>query len=118
MKMRQRALKGFGAPGVLRRQRVGHRRNLRDLGFLYASVAASVALAAVVFVFLWSRLMFVNIGYEISKANSERSQLIEKNRRLRLEFMRLKSPERIEKLAIGRLGLVRPSKRQIVHTRP
>lgn len=104
--------------GVLVGQDIKLRRNLRDMSFIYLSVlGAFAAVAVVVFAFLWSRLMVVNTAYEISKANSERSALIEQNKRLRIEFMGLKSPERIEKMAREELQLVNPSSEQIVTVR-
>src|SRR3989304_3716632 len=91
-------------PGVLIGEDVKAKRNLNDMSFLYVSVLAAVAIVLIVFAFLWSRLMVVNTGYEISKANTQRAALIEQNKRLRVEFMRLKSPERIERIATEELG--------------
>ncbi len=106
---------GMNPAGVLVGQDIRARRNLKDMSFLYLSVLASVGVVAViVFAFLWSRLMVVNTGYGISKANAERAALIEQNKRLRIEFMKLKSPERIEKIASGELDLVHPGSGQII----
>lgn len=103
---------GFNA--VLVGQDVRMRRNLRDMSFLYLSVLAIFALACVALAFVWSRMTVVNLGYEISRANSARAGLIEQNKRLRVEFMKLKSPERIEKIASGELGLIHPAGEQII----
>ncbi len=100
--------------GVLKSQGVKSRRNLRDTGFLYTAVLAVFILIAVFFFYIWCRLTFVSTGYEMSRANAERNVLLEKNRRLRLDFMRLKSPERIERIATRDLGLVHPMGSQIV----
>ncbi|MEK7774221.1 MAG: cell division protein FtsL [Deltaproteobacteria bacterium] len=105
----------MNSAGVLVGQDVRARRNLKDMSFLYLSVLASACVVAViVFAFLWSRLMVVNTGYEISRANAERAALIERNKRLRIEFMKLKSPERIEKIASGELDLINPGSGQII----
>lgn len=98
-------------------QRVGARRNLRDMSFFYTAVAWFITVTVVVSVIVWSRLAVVNTGYEISRANAARSGLIEKNKRLTLELMALKSPERIERIASGKLGLVYPHGEQIVIVR-
>ncbi|MBI5237180.1 MAG: cell division protein FtsL [Deltaproteobacteria bacterium] len=108
---------GIGDAGVLTGQDVRVRRNLRDMNFLFLSVLAAFTFALVLFIFLWSRLAVVNIGFEISKANSTRAALIEQNKRLKVEFMKLKSPERIEKIASGELQLVHPTGEQIVNIR-
>lgn len=108
---------GITGPGVLTSQDVRTRRNLRDLSFLYLSVLSAFAVAVIVGAFLWSRLTVVNLGYEISKASSSRSALIEQNKRLKFEFMKLKSPERIERIASEELNLVHPTGEQIVSIR-
>jgi len=104
-------------PGVLTAQDVRMKRDVKDMSFLYFSVLVSVMAVLIVFAFMWSRLMVVNAGYEISRANSARASLMEQNKRLRLEFLRLKSPERIEKIAAGELGLMNPKSEQIVTIR-
>jgi cell division protein FtsL len=115
--MSRTAIKKMGLTGVLTGQDVKVRRDLRDLSFLYFSVLGAFILISVALLFLWSRMTVVNTGYEISKANSVRAGLIERNKRLKLEFMKLKSPERIEKIASGELGLVHPTGEQIVNIR-
>ncbi|MFQ5735347.1 MAG: hypothetical protein ACE5GY_00615 [Thermodesulfobacteriota bacterium] len=103
--------------GLLIGQDVRVRRDVKDLGFLYLSVASAFVLICVALLFLWCRMTVVNTGYEISKANTARAGLIDRNKRLRLEFMKLKSPERIEKIASSELGLVHPTGGQIVNIR-
>lgn len=104
-------------PGVLSGQDVRTKRDVKDMSFLYFSVLVSVMAVLIVFAFMWSRLMVVNAGYEISRANSARAALMEQNKRLRLEHLRLKSPERIENIAAGELGLMNPKSEQIVTIR-
>ena len=95
-----------------RRATAGH--NPRDMRFIATSLLASLALMGVLFLYIWCRLTVVGMGYEISRANMERNALMEQNRRLKIEFLRLKSPERIERIAGTELGLVHPGERQIV----
>ncbi len=96
------------------RSRAGARRNPRDIRFVSMAVLASLAVIGVLFLYIWCRLTVVSMGYDISRANMERSTLMEQNRRLKIEFMRLKSPERIERIAMTELGLVHPSEGQII----
>jgi cell division protein FtsL len=103
--------------GVLEVQQVRSRRDLRDMRFFYSTVLAVALLVAVLFVYLWSRLMMVNIGYDISKVNLKREALIESNRRLSIEMERLRSPERIEAIALNRLDLIHPKREQIIRLR-
>ncbi len=108
---------GLAGPGVLTAQDVRTRRNVRDLSFLYLATLTALAMLLIAGAFLWSRLTVVNLGYEISKASTSRSALLEQNKRLKFEFMELKSPERIERIASGELSLVHPKGEQIINIR-
>jgi len=105
---------GLSAAGVLRGQDIRTRRNPKDLNFLYLAALTALALFLIAAGFLWSRLTVVTLGYEISKANSSRSALLEQNKRLKFEMMELKNPERIERIASGELSLVHPKGEQII----
>ena len=84
----------------------------RDSLFL-AATAIIIALLFVLF-YLWSRLIVVSLGYEIAKANKEMAELMADNKRFKLEALSLKSPQRIEAIALDRLGLVYPKEEQII----
>ncbi len=114
--MPQTIVKKVGlSTGVLTGQDVRIRRNPRDMGFLYAAVLSSFAIVAAVFAFLWTRVTVVRTGYEISRANAAEASLVEQNKRLRIEFLKLKSPDRIERIASNELDLVHPTGDQIVN---
>ena len=104
--------------GLLRGQDIRVRRDLKDFEFLYKAAFAAVMVVAVVFLFLWCRLAVIDMGYEISNLNKAGAVEREQNKRLRLELTRLKSPERIEAVAKGELGLVYPSVKQIIRVKP
>lgn len=104
-----RALK----PAILEIQAIRIRRDLQDTGFFYKSVIVVAFVALLFFAYLQVRLMTVRMGYDISSANTERSKLVDKNNRLRLEQARLRAPERIERIALKELGLGYPTARQI-----
>ena len=63
------------------------------------------------------RYRAIRAGYEIGDRLAEKRELEEEGRKLRLELSLLRSPERIEKLAREKLGMVRPSpeKIRVVH---
>ena len=104
------------AKNVLKEQNVRFRRAFEDPSFLYR-VVFTVGLAAfVILLYLWCRLTVVNLGYEISQLNMEYRQALEENRRLKIEVAGLKSPKRIEPIAI-KMGLQYPTKEQIIHLR-
>ena len=54
------------------------------------------------------RYQVIRAGYALGERMEELRALEEQNRQLRLELSLLRSPERIERLARDKLGLVRP----------
>lgn len=102
---------------VLKSQAVSAKRDLRDFTFLYAALISGGVILLFAFAFLWSRMAVVKLGYEISKANSARAELGEKRSRLKFEYEKLKSPERVEKIAASELGLIYPTGERIVNVK-
>ena len=64
--------------------------------------------------YTWCRVQYVNAGYELSRASKYNQQLLSLQNNLKVELARLKSPQRIEKIAKQRLGLVHPSREQVI----
>jgi len=75
---------------------------------LGAAIACSAAICQV-----WTRLRAIDYGYKLSKASRLNAELLEANRRLRLEIATLTSPARIARLAEGELGLRPPTPEQV-----
>ncbi len=63
-------------------------------------------------IYTWSRVQCVRVGYEISREMENHQKLIEIQNRLKIELARLRSPERISKIARSKLELVIPSPEQ------
>jgi cell division protein FtsL len=83
----------------------------RTVTFIILAGFAAVVTAATAQVSLRNRL--IRTGYEIGDRMAEIGRLEEENRKLRLEQSFLRSPERIERLARDKLGLVRPDPERI-----
>jgi cell division protein FtsB len=66
------------------------------------------------FFYTWCRVQCVNAGYEISKNSRNFEKLTELQINLRIEFERLRSPDRIAKIAREHIGLMNPGPEQIV----
>ena len=66
------------------------------------------------FAYVWCRVQVVQLGYLLSDAHRQHTQLLNDNKKLQLELARLKAPERLERIAIQKLGLRHPTKDQIV----
>ncbi|UCG38631.1 MAG: cell division protein FtsL [bacterium] len=81
------------------------------------ALALALALVALigctVFVTAWRRVAFIDIGYEIRQLEGAESRLLHLQNELEIEKAMLSSPERIEKVARGRLGLTDPGPEQI-----
>ncbi|MFQ5900013.1 MAG: cell division protein FtsL [Thermodesulfobacteriota bacterium] len=88
--------------------------NLTDPDFIFLVIVSIITVMAIVLFYVWSRLEIVNLGYNISKENSRKVELLKENKALRLELVNLKSPERIERIAREKSGLFYPLERQIV----
>lgn len=61
----------------------------------------------------WVRVQCVNIGYEISTLNRETQRLAELQDNLKVELARLKSPQRITRIA-REMGLTMPAPAQVM----
>ncbi|MBI5233909.1 MAG: cell division protein FtsL [Deltaproteobacteria bacterium] len=109
--------KRIGRAAVLGSQDVKVRRDLTNMNFFYLSIFTFLMVVLVFFGYLWTRLAVVQLGYEISRADQTRNSLIETNRRIKAELTELKSPARIERIAMEELGLVYPADEQIIRTR-
>jgi cell division protein FtsL len=64
--------------------------------------------------YVGGKVKIVRLGYQIEALERERKDLERANRSLRIEASSLSSPQRIEEIAIKRLGMVRPSEDNVV----
>ncbi|MFH1130966.1 MAG: cell division protein FtsL [Pseudomonadota bacterium] len=65
------------------------------------------------FVCVWMRLQAIEYGYKLSEATKEHLELVEANRRLKVEIALLKNPNRVARIADEKLGLKTPGPEQI-----
>ncbi|MBC2695009.1 MAG: cell division protein FtsL [Desulfobacteraceae bacterium] len=65
-------------------------------------------------IYTWSRVQCIKFGYEISNENNKNRNLINLQNNLKVELARLKSPERLAKIAKNQLGLKTPTPKQII----
>ncbi len=81
------------------------RERHRDMG---RSVAVGIFLVAVLLFSAWQHFELLRHGYRLEQMQRDRASESEINRHLRLEIDTLRSPARIERLAIERLRMVSP----------
>ena len=75
---------------------------------LLRSTLVSALLVVVVLFSVWQKFQLVSHGYAMETLQKQRAQEEEVNRHLRLEMQTLQAPERIERIALGRLRMVAP----------
>jgi cell division protein FtsL len=73
----------------------------------------TIFLAELLF-FTWCRVQSIGTGYEISRETQRHQDLINFQNKLKVELARLKSPERIAKIAKNQLGLIAPTPEQMM----
>jgi len=97
------------------RAEAGTKEVNRNLIFV-ALILAFVFIGCSLF-YVWSHHQIIALGYEVSQTAREEQELLQENKRLRLELAALKSPARIERMASRDLGLVPPQKEQLIIVR-
>jgi cell division protein FtsL len=101
--------------GVPPREESGPREVNRNL--IFVALVVALAFIGCSLFYVWSHHQIVSLGYEISQAIGEEQELLQENKKLRLELAALKSPRRIERMASQELGLVSPQKDQLIIVR-
>jgi cell division protein FtsL len=66
------------------------------------------------FAYGWQHYQWIQYGYRIEETQKKKDQLAEIGRQLRLERASLRSPQRIDSIARGELGMVVPAPGQLV----
>ena len=64
---------------------------------------------------VWIRLFIVRTTYKINEVNQALTQMRREKESLQLRVMALRSPKRLEMLALNKFGLSQPRVDQIVH---
>ena len=75
---------------------------------MWRSVAVGVFLVGVLLFSAWQHFELLRHGYRLEEMQKERAAETEIDRHLRLEIETLRSPARIERLAMDRLHMVSP----------
>ena len=60
------------------------------------------------FFYTWCRVNNVRLGYEVANETEKQTKLLAYQENLKIELARLKSPERIARIATEQLGLSMP----------
>lgn len=90
------------------------RKSSRTPRIVFASLLMTAIIVAIGLLTVWSRLESVRLGYQITEQAKLNHNLIQENRRLRIEAAELKRPIRVLSLVRERLGLHLPQKGQVI----
>jgi cell division protein FtsL len=71
-------------------------------------------LMAVAVTYVWSHVQMTKLEYQVAEEMTRGEQLLDEQRKLKLEQATLKSPQRIEAIAKGSLSLSYPDKEQVI----
>jgi len=84
-------------------------------GIKYSAISAIVIiLMAASLLFVWSHVRMTELKYSIAREMSIKENLLEENRKLKVEIAMLKSPQRIEAAAKGTFGMTYPEREQVI----
>jgi len=72
-------------------------------------------LMGVALVYVWSHLRMTDLEYKVAEEMNRKEQLLEEQRKLKVEVATLKTPNRIESIAREKLKMVYPQREQIIH---
>jgi cell division protein FtsL len=98
---------------LLKGQRA-HKRNTKRQTSLFPLSMVILSLICSLIFLVWSRSQITSLGYQISQANCEQTELLKLNQELKIEGASLRSLARIESIAKEQLGLVNPKPEQMV----
>ncbi|HLA26439.1 MAG TPA: cell division protein FtsL [Syntrophales bacterium] len=76
-------------------------------------VICSVMMLSLVYV--WPHIHMTELEYQVAEQMNIRQKLLEERGKLKIEYATLKSPQRIETIARGKLQMTYPERGQVVY---
>ena len=77
-------------------------------------ILVAVIFMFVALIYVWSHIQMTKLEYQVAEEMSVREQLLEEQRKLKVEYATLKSPQRIEAIGRNRLQMSYPKREQVV----
>jgi len=97
---------------VSRKSAMAHARSVRR-GVALVVVAIALALS-----FVWTRVRVIQLGYEVTQMNKQVRDMGRRSNELEVEIAKLKSPDRLERLAREYFHMRLPQGDEIVFVTP
>jgi cell division protein FtsL len=94
------------------------RRQQRHPKVIVASLGLMFVFIVELLFYTWCRLQCVHVKYAITEQTTNVQQLLALQDNLKIELARLRSPQRIAKIARNQLGLITPTLQQTLVVKP
>jgi cell division protein FtsL len=89
--------------------------NAASFGVKYPTfIVVALVLMFVALIYVGSHIRMTKTEYDIASALNTKENLLEEQKRLKLELAMLKAPQRIEDIAINKLQMSYPSAEQVI----
>lgn len=77
--------------------------------FIWKCLILTIIFFSIILFYVWERVERLEAGYKIRERVKRRDRLVEENELLLSEAVRLKSPQRLERISREKLGLIVPT---------
>jgi cell division protein FtsL len=77
-------------------------------------ILIGAAVVTIILLDIWQHVHIVTLGYEVEQARQKQKELQQTHKQLLVEVETLSALDRIEKIAISRLGMTRPKEGQMI----
>ena len=77
-------------------------------------IFVTLVLMAVALVYVWSHIRMTELEYMVAEEMSIKENLLEEQRKLKVEIATLKSPQRLEAIAKEKLHMAYPTRDQVI----
>jgi cell division protein FtsL len=94
------------------------KRSQRHPKVILISLCLMVVFIVELLFYTWCRVQCVNLKYAITEQTNKVQQLLALQDNLKIELARLRSPQRISKIARNQLGLITPTPQQTIVIKP
>ncbi len=83
-------------------------KNKRKEIFIFKYLLLTALCLSIVLFYVWERVKILEVGYKIKERGERKEKLIQEREILLLRAARLKSPQRLERIAREEIGLIAP----------
>ncbi len=95
-----------------RNRNKGKRKNL----FIFKYLLLASLCLGIVLLYVWERVQLLEAGYKIKEGEKRKERLIQDREVLLLKTARLKSPQRLERIAREEMGLIAPQSIRTIYS--